>query len=374
MTLKIATLTFHTAINYGAVLQAYALQNAIVKLGYDSEVIDYTCDAIARNYSQSKSNAKDIVKGIINKRVLETRLARFEEFINNRIKTSGPVSSDGLCRLSRRYDGVIVGSDQVWNTKLTGCDGAYLLDFVEPEKRMAYAASMGISRWELKEEEEIAGHLAQFSQITVRETTSADYIETLIGKRPKVVCDPVFLLTESEWSGIAGERLIEEGYALLFCLGSLPAECVRWARREARKNKIQLALVYLGNIPVFGMEDYRDAGPIEFLNLVKHAEFVVTPSFHGCCFSILFNKSFYWFNSSKTDAGKCGTSSRQRDLLRMFGLSSREIGPDSAATRNIEYGDINSKIEKYRSDSLKELADMLAQLSGGACKESRRDA
>ena len=143
---KVATVTFHMAWNYGAILQAYALQQALLGLEYDSEVWNYDCKKISDCYSiLDTTGLKAFIKSILMYRSKKKKKKNFKRFVAENIRLTEKITKNNRSEIAKQYNAFIVGSDQVWNYKITGGDGAYFLDFVpERRKRLSYAASFGI--------------------------------------------------------------------------------------------------------------------------------------------------------------------------------------------------------------------------------------
>lgn len=356
----IATLTFHEAVNYGAVLQALALQQAILNLGYYTRVLNYRSDKIWNAYHTRPSGVRSSLGWMLSMPSRMTRQFKFKRFINDYIDETILISRDELANASAHYSKVIVGSDQVWNTNITGNDFAYFLDFVSPEKRYSYAASIGLRVWPKCIERKAADLLSNFQQITVREETAELYIQKLTGIRARVVCDPVFLLSKDNWDSYVIEPRMSNKYVLLFTLGKPGKSCLRWARSQASKYGYKLVIMHFGAIIVPGAINVRSASPCEFLGWIKNAELVITSSFHAVCFSIIFERQFCWFVSNEEQSSVRASSSRLLDLLRSFGLSDCRVTSSTSQLYHIDYHTILPQITKLRLRSL-EVLDLICK-------------
>lgn len=354
----VATLTFHEAVNYGAILQAYALQKAIGDMGVQTEVLNYSCPKIAANNSMP-SSLKGRVGWMLKTHTRSVRAKKFASFVSERVKVSSVVPRESLAEFCSQYTSVVVGSDQVWNHNLTGDDRTYLLDFLEPGKRKSYAASIGLDRFDPILENDYAFELRQFDKLVVREERAADYLEELLGKRPLVACDPVFLIDAKGWSDLAVASDIDEPYVLVYTFGTPARDIVLWSKRQAEKLGCKVVCLNLAALPEPGITTIRDAGPQEFLGLIMNAELVVTPSFHGCCFSIIFNRDFCWFTSTKESTAILGRKSRLVNLLKRLSLTDRAVSVESQLPRSIDYSVSNKNVESYRADSLQVLRGLL---------------
>lgn len=349
----IATLTFHEAINYGAALQCYALQKTIQSFGYQTEVLNYSCRTIRDKYRRSPSRTiKSSLAWQLRRRSREGRLTAFGEFFRENVSQSDLVRRDDLSSFCERYSKVIVGSDQVWNTDLTNGDRTYFLDFLPPKKRVSYAASIGLRAWKPSLEHELTGLLDGFSALTVREDVAADYLEGLLGERPAVVCDPVFLLSQENWDAVITEPDIGSDYVLLYSFGKPSRDGFAWANCQARFLGCRLVALHYGALPVVGALNVRDAGPKEFLGWVRRARLVISPSFHVCSLSALFERDFCWFRSECDDQGLKSRSSRIEDLLCRLGIEGRSVRKDSDLPELIDYGPVKERLIQWRNESL----------------------
>lgn len=362
--IRTATITFHKAINYGAILQTYALQHSILKLGIDNDVIDYDCKLISDEYKLINiKSIKLFVKSLISFRLYYYKKNKFKSFIKKYIILTNPVTKDVLKskEFNNKYDFFITGSDQVWNYEITNLDEAYFLNFVKDEKKIkSYAASFGISYIPINLSLKYKEYLKRFSSILVREKTGAELIEKLIEKKVNVVLDPVLLLNKNEWDKIASKTKfddIKNKYILVYIT-------TPYIKLFAEK----LSIKY--KIPIFNITDLIlkkknkigntecKLGPEEFINAIKNARFVVTASFHAVVFSIIYNKEFFINNVDKTKENR---SSRQKDLLDLLGIKDREIfnHDDDTDFSSIDWNDVNKKLEIERNKSLNELKKIL---------------
>ena len=321
--MRTGILTFHRTTNYGAALQAYALQKKLTDMGVQAEVIDY------RNMNIYSYSDPRIFKGL----ALKTRIGKvlrypynkavydkFAIFWERRMNLSQVCTTpEELRRVEQQYDAVICGSDQVWNPRAIFKDfEAYLLGTAEC-KKIAYAASAGtVSLWEpyLKIYWE---KLHCFDAISVREMEMKAPTERLAQKEVQVVLDPTLLLTQEDWVGVESQAMQEElpkdGYILVYFLGKNPA--VVQAAQQLHK-QTGLPVLSLGRkIP--GVQCLRPtAGPEEFLTLFHHASYVLTSSFHGTVFSIQYQRPFLVFGN--------GTyNSRMSTILSAAGLQERMV-------------------------------------------------
>lgn len=355
---SVGVITFHNYDNYGAILQSYGLQAKLKELGFVPEIIDYYCEYISNPFRLVNLKEKgpfNYIYGVIGHICYIPRRRKCQKFRKKYMHYSAPVRKGDMAAVSGKYDAYIAGSDQIWDYKLTNFDTTYFLDFVnEGKKKYSYAASIG----EHLPPEALRGMysalLKQFDQILVRENYGADIVEELTGKRPECVCDPTLLLSAKEWEPFVRNPKRKDKYILVYQLG-INTEIVEFARRMAKKTGYRI--VYIP-FPLVGLLKCRckiAIGPSEWLGLFKNAEYVISDSFHGVVFSLLFNRPFF------TMVNGHHTNKRVEQLLKTVNLSHRTIDhvSDEELTAPIDFTYANKQIEKMRSDSFQALKNMM---------------
>jgi len=205
--MKMATLTYHKHDNYGAVLQCFALQQALIKLNVETEIIDYSCNYVLHPWSISvlmKKGIKGYIGGVGGVIIRLPRHNKFNQFRNTHLQLSQPISRNTLTKIEDRYDGYIVGSDNVWNAEITNFDTTYFLDFVtDNRKKMTYAASFGSDDIPASLKSEYKKLLSDFSCFNMRELSGVKVITSLLEKNAQIVLDPTMLLTKNDWEKLA---------------------------------------------------------------------------------------------------------------------------------------------------------------------------
>lgn len=311
--MKTGILTFHDADNYGALLQAYALQQTLKKLGMESEFVE-----IEREVKKAEPQQKNGPMAVFMKRVTEASERRkklFEEFRNGYLEISPCYRREETEQLNDRYQLFLVGSDQVWNWKIPDVDPRYFLPFAADEKKYSYAASFGTSEVPEKVAGWTAEQLKKFRRISVREESGRQLAEKLTGRTAQVHPDPTLLLERQDWEKISEQR--ESDYVLLFLL-VYDEEAVRKAREIAEQKKVSVKIVTAAFLPQLGVDAWCTSGVTEWITLIRNAQAVVTNSFHGTVFSILFEKEFVVIPLKGELAGRNG---RIEELLEKTGLS-----------------------------------------------------
>lgn len=355
--MKIGILTFHYAHNYGAMLQAYALSHFLNLHGFDAEIIDYRLHYIYRNYERyhiwgyykwlHETNTAFIsilktLKSYRRHRNKNLQWNRFEDFLNLKLKKSDRVYN---VQEFKCYDYIICGSDQIWNSQLTGgSNNPYWGNGIDTQIPMiSYAASSGGSNIDIPIEQ-LKDKLKRFSAISVREKTLCDWLN---GLEIKSICsiDPVFLLSSKEWQklGGCGQDNAADCYLLIYAFQE-DLTIYKIADKIARQLNLKIVrLCYKKRTDLVGVCDscFQDdsCGPQEFIKYFMNASFICTTSFHGVAFSILFNKQFYSISPKKY-------SERVSAVLNKFELGRRAINriEDVNLKEQIDYTDINKLI------------------------------
>lgn len=359
----IGILTFHRAINYGAVLQCFALYKTLKNLGHDVEVIDYRPKYIERY--RVLFYKKDFLRqrGIGKIRYLLSCLltiaskkqvsSRFDRFIKKFIRTSNTVRS--IKDIPNDYDVIFFGSDQIWGPEHSGgLDPIYYGQFPKNKSKfLAYAAS--IARTNLIEGEtfiEFNRYIRSFDKISTREKLLQDFLLEKCLINSQVVCDPSLLLERSEYEKLA-KKPRESNYVLLFCLVD-EEEGYCFAQRIAKQMGAKVIQLKAVVSPVYYKSYIRGSVSIEdFLGYILKAQCVVTNSFHATSFSIILGKDFYTLSRSVKNE-------RSQFLLDKLNLSDRLVDSgQNISFKPIDYEGIDLKIDAFRKESLNFILDAL---------------
>lgn len=355
-------MTCHHVYNYGATLQAYALQHYLERLGHEVEIIDYRLPSHRRyewSYLPVEGRAYVVarkfsfLKWLIylyrNRNYLKTwgRKKAFDSFDAEYLKMTEVVyrSTEDLRNSPPKADVYIAGSDQIWNTGMSnGHMPGYYLDFGDEHiKRISYAASFGLSDIRDDVKDFVKKEVSKLNAISVREISGVRILEAMGVADVDVVCDPVFLLTKEEWLRIARQskayNLDNDSYILLYdFIGDLRMEdfCKRLSQDTGKK----IVSVNDSDIRSYADININDAGPLEFVSLIDKAAYVIANSFHATAFSVILEKDFYTFDlTSNLNA------SRIVDFLSLCGLSERfqtfQFQPQ------IDYSVVKERLNKY---------------------------
>lgn len=365
---RIGIITYHRAFSYGAQLQAYALATFLCEKGFHAEVIDYSNIGEGKRPKISFHNFKIFVKTFISYVLSipneDLRRKRFSEFLNKYIPKSSKryLTNESLEGIEDLYDYFITGSDQVWCPIINLGDKNFLLDFVKsPKKKIAYAASFGVSELPLDIFEEYKKCLSNFKQILIRETAGQELIEKMLGLKPEIVLDPTFLIPVQKWEEMAIFPLKNDSpYILCFKIitaSPIYDQYIKELHKQTGYRIIHIESSYRYK-PINGTL-YSTGGPRELLGLIKNASVIVTNSFHGTVFSILFHKPFY------TALNDNGRNSRMIELARRLHLSDRLFDSNSPMPSidklDIDYDAISPIIESETNRSQNLLLNALNQ-------------
>lgn len=367
---KIAIMTWLYNGNYGTMLQAYALHNFVKNNGYDVENINYKSSTKTKllNWLQNRNSPTLFVekfKGLFGKKDSADDVKRnknFAEFKEKNIKLSKVVTSpEEVATLSNDYDVFICGSDQIWSPFLM--NPVFYLYNVAPNKgKIAYAPSLGVTDTTDRKKEQIKGYLKSFDYVSVREVGGQKFLKNITGNEYPVCLDPTMLLKTEDWNKCIGEPIIKEKYIFCYML-TYNESYVNALKKFADKRNLKVILIK--NDTGFencGFDIVEDAGPEQWLNYIKNAEYVFTDSFHGCIFSNIFHKDFVLFKRFD-DSNKKSQNSRIYTLADMLGFRDEIIDKNNLdkieSIKPLDYQKIDSILEEKSSVSKKWLLNAL---------------
>lgn len=369
--MKIGILTFHRAHNYGAVLQAYALQTYLQDASHEVEIIDYRPSFIENSYKlfkriKPKSSRSKLLKifAFLPSLLLSTptnylsrrkRQRYFTKFIASKLKCSSESFTQGSIPTTH-YDLIIVGSDQVWNTNITrGFDNLYWGEFTTetPARKITYAASSSFYSFSDEQKNKIANLLKNFDNISVREETLKNYLKDNFNTESTTVLDPTLLVDSSLWQNLA-QKASNSPYVLTYFANN---KTLNPAKKLAKEKEIKAIGVFDGssikNLTSLNVKSFKVE---EFVGLFKDADFVVCSSFHGLAFSIIFNKQFYYLGHKNNH-----NSDRALSLLKNLDIEDRFVEEINEITQEIDYKKVNEKLENLREKSRRFLDENLTK-------------
>lgn len=366
--MKIGILTWLHNGNYGSVLQAYALQKALRNQGYQTENIDYAPSTVKKveNLIKNKNSLKLFLekwdaycakKVAGSPRELSEKQKKFEDFRENYINITRRYSSPKeVATIDGEYDAYICGSDQIWSPVLL--NPVFYFDFLsDTERKIAYACSFGVSSIKGKKATKITNYLNRFDYISVRESSGCEIVKNLTGKVVPVMSDPTLLLQRTDWDKVSKYNLNLNKY--IFCY-FLSWNEDYWKYVENVSQQLGYQIVIVPSVKETYQVDakiLKNIGPEEWVGLVKNASYVITDSFHGTVFSIIYNKPFTVLKRFSDDNPR-SQNSRIYTLLEHYNLTNR-LGINTDIFNLQEYTKVNSQVEYDRRYALEWLNNVL---------------
>lgn len=369
MSKKVGIITQHRVVNYGSVLQTYALQEKIKELGYDCEVIDYYPERFTPlgMLKRIKNKGEKFRKSFLIRTaariiIIPSYIMRFHmffAFLDNRIgMTDKTYRSEEELKMEKfDYDIFCTGSDQVWNYGWNEkIEYPYYLAFApESARKISYAASFGKSELDSVEIDETRRLLKRYNAISLRELSGVKIVEGLGIKNSVNVLDPTLLLTGKEWRRISSGKYRGDKYILVYNLNRNP-KIDSYAKELS--NQMGLEVRYLS----YQLHEFYKNGKMfcnpqveDFLALIDGAQYVITDSFHATAFSLNFNKEFVIVYPGKY-------STRLQSILEILELTDRVAKDEkdmSIVKSRIDYDHVNKKLDAERIKSLNWLASAM---------------
>lgn len=389
MSKKVIILTVQKAPNYGASLQAYALYKFISNKGCDTQVMDLLrpvhkgykaekgfysfkyldeglCEKIKRTLIRpTKTNIQRFLGTnhsfqVMRKyaKEIRTRKERFAEF-DDMISYTKPYTIKELYSNPPIADVYITGSDQLWNPTQPYPLEPFFLTFAKGKgKRISYATSIGVSELSDFVKSKFRKWLVGYDALSLREESAVDIIQELTDAPVERCCDPTFLIEKEEWNHLADKRLIEEPYILIFTLAH-SQELYEYGCKLREKTGLKLVVLTdpLPSKETVNEHCIVDAGPRQWLSLIKYADVVLTNSFHGSVFSVIFHKQV------KTII----QNNRGTRIINLFKeLDMNDCLLDSANINgigipSINYAEVDTSFEKMRKNGIRFLTEKLFQ-------------
>ena len=383
---KIGIVTmFYKNINYGGVLQAFALCKYLNKNGYNAEQIrfvtsnskkesflsaakrvlslgiDYVFHAAVKKvgaFRKSGASAKPEITAeqkSIYSNEKKMRKEAFEKFAEKFVPSSKDVYyADTIRDACESYDCFITGSDQVWNFR--SYNPIYFLKFAQKDKiKLSYAPSFSMDSLQSWQKRALKNHLRDFKAVSVREKEDLRFLDKIKVAQKEYVLDPTLLLEREDWDEICDNRLIDDRYVFCYFLGENEKER-EIAKRFAKEKGLTLVTISHAGGGMravdfdFGDIQFGAASPNQFISLIKHADYVFTDSFHAIVFSKIYNRQYFIFNRNS----KKSMTSRIKCITALFGTEERYCDNDSR--ENYEY--VCSLDDISYSAENKELADL----------------
>lgn len=363
--MKVLSITIHRPANCGSALQAFALDRYLSALGYDTSIIDYV-----PNYLETEGSwIRNFVRKAIFYIPYKKRKKSFTEFIehNCHLTTQQYVEYADLEKNPPKADVYIVGSDQLWNPCFNcGKDKAYYLSFVKHGIKMSYATSLGNDKMAQKDLKYVSANIKDFSYISVREECSVAQLQEQGIENVKWVCDPTLLLKKADYNSLAQNYQHLGKYTAVYLVehSDLLDAMLQKLHDECGFKTVGVG----GYLKKYKCDEHlMDAGPTEFLGLIRDAEFVLATSFHATVFSLIFHKNFAII-PPKINAA------RIEQLLQYLGLEKHIITRMDEmphAFELIDYAQVEPKLDALRTESRGWLKSTLEIIDNGGKRNDR---
>lgn len=389
--MKVGIVTYVKADNYGAELQAYAMQYVLNKFGYDAEVID-----LEKKTKDLSKSPRNIVRSIVNRfklyglvrgfqsvyKLINTKIRLklsqkqnaslaekkhriFIDFFDAHIKHSQRYYTyDDMYSAKFEYNAFVAGSDQIWNYMHTDHLDVFFLMFVQnPQiKKVSYAASLSVPHIPSSLVSKYKQYINHLDSISVRELKGQEILQQLTAKKVECVLDPTLLISKEEWvKNVANPNYIEDNrYVVIYTLSG-STYIYNLAKKIAKELNAEVVNIKDGYLRVKGDDGIKhlyDVGPREFISLFSKAVYVITDSFHGTAFSINFNIPFTTLVNPVSNM-----NSRVMSILTITNLKGRIIYDDGQKREpnslKVDFSPVNDIIGKWRMKSVNFLKSSL---------------
>lgn len=370
---KVGIITFHASHNCGSMMQAYAMQNLLIKMGYDNEIIDFQNEGQRDMYSviHKKKTVKNFIRNIVailHYNRISCQWKNYNEFMKKNLILSRNkyAKTEDLVNIGNEYSKIICGADQIWNITIADSDDAYFLPYkFENTKKIAYAPSFG-SKNIMKYSNDIKKYcnfLNDFDFLSIRENNGKKWIDDLIGKEVPVVLDPTLMIGESDYEKIREKSGIKGKY-IFYYAPSYSRKLDLFVKKIGKKYGLKVVVwnaseYYLKSEFINGFKLPKKFNPGIYYDLIKNAELVFTTSFHGTIFSTICKKNFWILKNG----GMYGDDDRVLTLINQLGISERLIEPlfdnNFDYMQHCSYKKYDINLKKLQSKSLNYLETSL---------------
>ncbi len=369
---KIAIVNRTNLKNFGSVLQVYALCQAVKNLGYESEVV-WTSGNLSKHFDIRIIKIVNIfikiikypylicdfiktLRSIKKKEINEVDSRLFDDFVKNNIQEKN-YKYNKLNDISRgnEYKKFICGSDQIWCSTSLYVDPMMYLRFAPQNKRIAYAPSLGRDYIPKYNQRIMKKYIEEIPFVSIRENKGKELIKELTGLDVPVLLDPTLLIEKNHWLTLSNKVNIEKKYLLCYFLDFPNRTIIDKINDFAKEN--HLSIIQLGKKINNDAFVKINAGPKEFLYLVNNSEMIITDSYHGVLFSIIFNKLFW---SIERNYEQYDQSTRQKSILLQLNLFDRYVISEfNISYKSINYMIVNKILQENRDYSYKFLFDAI---------------
>lgn len=370
--MKIGIITLPLIPNYGGLLQNYALQTILKKMGHDVITIDH--DKKYTFIVKLIYNIKVVIKCLFGHKVfMYTRMKYYEkqirknvaDFISNKINATEKFTSNAdisnYCK-NGNFDAFIVGSDQIWRPKYIENLSLPYLGFTEGwnVKRIAYAASFGVDSWEYSQKQTryCKKFILKFDKISIRELSAVNLCSRYFGIKVSRMIDPAMLLDQEDYNKLIINNDTHNNFIFKYILD--PTDSINDAINSL---SCHFKLEIVSGLPpkniiqnsLSGLSDYMYPSVSDWLNGFRNASFVVCDSFHGAIFSIIYNKPFVVLSN------KSRGNTRFQNLLSIFCLEDRLVEPgkiEETLLKEIDWTRVNKIRENEKEMGINFLSEI----------------
>ncbi len=383
---KLGLILAYRGVNYGMLLQAYATQQFIERQGFKTEILEYTrtsykhirftpwlpvyaADEFLKKIKKNKQKKTEYLDEVHKNNISERKTVS-NKFIETSLTNRRVIKGiEALEAAGKEYDGVLIGSDQIWPPDAAFGNFTTLRFVPDSINKISYATSLGVSSYPYYCRSSAAQFWKRINHLSVREEQGKRIIQDICNIPVEVVVDPTYLFTGNEWKELIPEEQIVAGdYILCYFLGATK-EHKTLARKFADKRGMKLVSILstesVSDIDLsYADEIITGRGPNDFINLIRNAKYVLTDSFHGVAFSVINNKQFYVFYRTIVGS-KNSRNSRIDNILNMWGLQNRLVLNDATVDEfsltDINYEYVNKLVDDKRNHSVSFLINALGE-------------
>lgn len=357
--MKIGVMTFHASYNCGSMLQAFALQQTLIrKYGAEVEIIDYSNWHQRNMYNlfdmRPNKNAMKYDFAILpHISVMQKLRLDYKKFLNTHLIVTNKRYTrwNQLPGVEKAFDMLIAGGDQVWNIRCRDHDDAYYLNFAKNIRKVAYSPSLGAQNVleHAQDPNVYRGYLKDFECLSVREGNGQKWLQELTGCEIPIIADPTLLLTPEEWKEWLPLEDIKGKYIFNYAFYHDRPETNRAIQQISKKLNMPVYTIdykswCLYKLTEYGIEKYKNAGPIAMVSLMKNASLVLTQSFHGTLFAAMFGRPFWSYHAPQINNPN---DDRATYLLNQLGLIDRYVVIDELAKK-----DEDDLLRKYDTNAV----------------------
>lgn len=354
---KIGIITWHYYQNYGSRLQAYALYRYLSICGFDVIFINYRNKILAKSSFLRKLCLSFIflIPQDICEQILKKLIFASQRFDNKYLhQTKEVYTEEELSNIIGNFDSIICGSDQIWAPNVY--NPIYMLDFVPDNiNKVSYAASIGLGSIPAEMVENYKHYIGRINHVSVREEKGKEILKNQCGIESTVVLDPTLLLPKAEWDKLKKKSTIKEKY--IFCY---------FLKKDHQYKELVKDFAEKNGFAIYGVSDnandslwmhtfdFRTVGPREFIGLIEGAQSVLTDSYHGTIFSMIYHKPFLLFERFSSNDTIC-QNSRIEQLKTYFGIDKSIVRADSISKieiSQVNYDEFENTLAKLREGSI----------------------